>query len=438
MARRRRLRGPGFGRHLRRRSARVRLTALYCCLFFPSGVALVAITYILIVLVQLPVVHGVATFPRGGSIKDGLPGHGADTDHKFSHTTVTLPGHVILDPGELVVGSCVILAAMIGISVMLGWVAAGRILRPLRVMTTTTRQISERNLHERLALAGPDDELKDLGDTIDGLLARLEAAFEAQRRFVAHASHELRTPLMLSQTLLQVALADPGITLDSLRSACQEAVDAGKDQAQLIDALLALARSQRGLDHRERIDLTAVVTDAVNAHESSAAAMRLRVDPVLDHAEVCGDSRLLGRLVSNLLDNAIRYNVADGRVGVELAATGTEVTFTVTNTGPPVPQDQVSRLLEPFQRALPDRTTGPNGFGLGLSIVADIAEAHEADLQVRPKLEGGLTVSVSFPAALAAAVAPAPATEEARRSRSLRRSLVRRRHRALLEEMTKR
>ena len=301
--------------------------------------------------------------------------------------------------------SCIVLVAMIGVSVLLGWLAAGRVLRPLRVMTTTTRQISEHNLHERLALAGPDDELKDLGDTIDGLLARLEAAFDSQRRFVANASHELRTPLMLSQTLLQVALADPDITLDSLRAACQEAVDAGKDQAQLIDALLTLARSQRGLDHREPVDLTAVVNDALNAHEPSAAARGLQVDAALDDAEVSGDARLIYRLVSNLLDNAIRYNITGGRVEVKLAASTTEATLTVTNTGPSVPPDQVSRLLEPFQRAAPDRTASPNGLGLGLSIVADIAEAHGASLEVRPRPEGGLTVAVSFPAC------PPPAAE---------------------------
>ena len=286
---------------------------------------------------------------------------------------------IALDPREFLVGSCIVLVAMIGVSVLLGWLVAGRVLRPLRVMTTTTRQISERNLHERLALAGPDDELKDLGDTIDGLLARLEAAFDSQRRFVANASHELRTPLMLSQTLLQVALADPDITLDSLRAACQEAIDAGKDQAQLIDALLTLARSQRGLDHREPVDLTAVVNDALNAHEPSAAARGLQVDATLDDAKVSGDARLIYRLVSNLVDNAIRYNITGGRVEVKLAASTTEATLTVTNTGPPVPPDQVSRLLEPFQRAAPDRTASPNGLGLGLSIVADIAEAHGAE-----------------------------------------------------------
>jgi signal transduction histidine kinase len=224
---------------------------------------------------------------------------------------------------------------MIGGSVLLGWLAAGRVLRPLRIMTTTTREISERNLHERLALTGPDDELKDLGDTIDGLLARLDPAFDSQRRFVANASHELRTPLMLSQTLLQVALADPNITRDQLRAACRDAIEAGKDQAQLIDALLTLARSQRGLDHREPVDLAAVVRDALAVHEPSAEANGLQLDAALDHAEVSGNARLIHRLASNLIDNAIRHNLTGGHIVVKIEAGTTEATLTVTNTGPP-------------------------------------------------------------------------------------------------------
>jgi signal transduction histidine kinase len=401
---RRWLRKVAIGPHLRRRSARFRLTALYCCLFFPSSIVLVVITYVLIVVIQHPVdqaalqqVSHLQKTPGGSITGKSLPStHGGSTSHSVTLVTVTLPGHIVLVGSDLLVGSLIVLVAMIGISVLLGWFASGRVLRPLRIMTTTTRQISEQNLHERLALAGPNDELKDLGDTIDELLGRLEAAFDSQRHFVANASHELRTPLMLSQTLLQVALANPEITLDSLRAACEEAVDAGKDQAQLIDALLTLARSQRGLEHRELVDLRSVVNDAVNAHEASAAARGLRVDAALDGADVSGDARLISRLVSNLLDNAIRYNVADGRVEVRLAANTTEATLTVTNTGPSVAPDQVSRLLEPFQRAAPDRTVSPNGLGLGLSIVADIAQAHGARLEVRPRPEGGLSVTVSF------------------------------------------
>jgi signal transduction histidine kinase len=400
VVRRRRLRDLAFGPRLRRRSVRFRMTVFYCCLFFPLGVVLVAVTYTVVMLHRAEAISRKLATQCASSqaVAGGLAPHGGCTSHQIGAPTVTVAPQLTLGSREFLIGSCILIVVMMGATVLLGWAAAGRVLRPLRVMTTTTREISERNLHERLALAGPDDELKDLGDTIDGLLARLEMAFDSQRRFIANASHELRTPLMLSQTLLQVALANPDITLDSLRAACQEVVDAGKDQAQLIDALLTLARSQRGLDHREPVDLTAIVTDALNAHEPSAAAKRLQVHTALDDASVPGDARLIHRLASNLVDNAIRYNITGGRIEITLAATATAAALTVTNTGPPVPPDQISRLLEPFQRAAPDRAASPNGLGLGLSIVADIAEAHGAGLTVRPRPEGGLTVAVSFPA----------------------------------------
>jgi signal transduction histidine kinase len=401
MTPRKRPRDRASGSRLRRRSARFRLTALYCCLFFPSGVVLVFVTYFVIVLAGRPEPADIPQIQRSvhrGAAAGPTP-HGASTAPGGSGATVHigLLGHSLaLDTSEFIIGSCIIVLGMIGVSAALGWLVAGRVLRPLRVMTTTTRQISERNLHERLALSGPDDELKDLGDTIDGVLARLEAAFDSQRRFVANASHELRTPLMLSQTLLQVALADPGVTLDSLRAACQDAIDAGKDQAELIDALLTLARSQRGLDHREPVDLTAAVQNALNDRQPSAAARGLQVDATLDQAQVPGDARLIDRLVSNLIDNAIRYNVTGGRLNVELAASA-ETTLTVTNSGPAVPPDQIARLLEPFQRADPDRAASPDGLGLGLSIVAQIVEAHGASLDIHPEPEGGLSVRITFP-----------------------------------------
>jgi signal transduction histidine kinase len=400
MMRRERHRGRASGSR-RRRSARFRLTALYCCLFFPSGVVLVFVTYFVIILAGRPRPTGITQIQRSvhkGPVTNGLAPHGASPAPGGGATVhIGLLGHSLaLNTSEFIAGSCIILLGMIGVSVALGWLAAGRVLRPLRVMTTTTRQISERNLHERLALPGPDDELKDLGDTIDGLLARLEAAFDSQRRFVANASHELRTPLMLSQTLLQVALADPDVTLDSLRAACQEAIDAGKDQAELIDALLTLARSQRGIEHRQTVDVTTIVENVLTERQPSAKATGLQVDTALDHAQVSGDTRLIYRLVSNLIDNAIRYNIAGGQLKVELLARA-ETTLTVANTGPPVPPDQILRLLEPFQRAAPDRAASPDGLGLGLSIVSQIAEAHGARLDIFPQPEGGLTVNVAFP-----------------------------------------
>jgi len=280
----------------------------------------------------------------------------------------------------------------------LGWLLAGRVLRPLRTITDTTRNISEHDLHQRLALPGPRDELTELGDTIDGLLGRLERAFDSQRRFVANASHELRTPLTVDRAMLQVALADPNITLDSLRAACGEVLEAGREQERLIDALLTLARSQRGLDRKDPVDLAAVTSEVLHAHEPSAACGGLHVDASLGEATVPGDARLLYQLVSNLVDNAIRHNINGGRVQVTLATSTTEATLTVTNTGPPIAPDQVSRLLQPFQRGTPDRTASPNGLGLGLSIITDIAEAHGASLDVRSRPEGGLNITVSFPA----------------------------------------
>ncbi|MGH9093127.1 MAG: HAMP domain-containing sensor histidine kinase [Acidimicrobiales bacterium] len=379
---------------------RLRLTALYCALFFPLGVALVVISSVVTFLSLHPAsLHPVAHLHEHGHGATVVPSRPNQTG--VAAVTPAYDVHIgslNLDLHEFVLGACITLAVMIGISLLLGWLLAGRALRPLRTITDTTQSISEHDLHRRLALPGPRDELTELGDTIDGLLGRLERAFDSQRRFVANASHELRTPLTVDRATLQVALADPDVTIDSLRAACAEVLEAGREQERLIDALLTLARSQRGLDHKEPVDLTAVTNEVLHALEASAATRGLQVDASLEAATVTGDARLLYQLVSNLVDNAIRHNIANGHVQVALAASTAEATLAVTNTGPLVGPDQISRLLQPFQRGTPDRTATSKGLGLGLSIVADIAEAHAASLDVLARPEGGLAITVTFPA----------------------------------------
>jgi len=371
-----------------RRTARVRLTALYGCLFLVSGAALLAITYGLVNnrLSTLRVSSGPVP---GGAISGGLV-------HASSPATATLRAQQASDLHQLLIQSGIALAIMAVVSVALGWLMVGRTLRPLRDMTAATRRISERNLHERLALTGPSDELKDLADTIDGLLGRLDTAFDSQRRFVANASHELRTPLMLTQTLLQVALADPAITIDSLGAACQEVLLACKEQDGLIQALLTLARSQRGIDHREPFDLAEITRQVMQARGPEAAASRVRIAAALDPAPVTGDPRLAEILVANLIENAIRHNIPGGRILVAVGACHGRASLMVRNSGPQVPADQVERLLQPFQHLDGQHDHNRGGLGLGLSIVAAIAATHGATVAVNPLPAGGLAIEVRF------------------------------------------
>ena len=380
--RRRTLRAP-----IPRRTVRLRLTLLYECLFLALGAALLAVSYVLDdgQLSRLRVSSGPVSSARAGG-----------PVHAPSPVADSLRSQVTHDLHELVVQSGIALAVMAVVSVALGWLMAGRTLRPLRAMTAAARRISERNLHERLALTGPRDELRDLADTIDGLLTRLDAAFDSQRRFVANASHELRTPLMLTQTLLQVALADPAITLSSLQAACQEVLLGCKEQDRLIQALLTLARSQRGLDHREPVDLAEITRQVLRTRGPEAAARGVRVDAALTPAQITGDPRLAEILVANLIENATRHNVPGGCIRAEVGERQAHAVLTVGNTGPHVPADQVERLLQPFQHLDSERGHARDGLGLGLSIVAAIAAAHGATLSVHPRPAGGLAVEVRF------------------------------------------
>jgi signal transduction histidine kinase len=301
------------------------------------------------------------------------------------------------DMHELLAMSGMALAIMAVLATALGWLVAGRVLRPLRIMTTTTRRITERNLHERLALPGPGDEVKDLADTIDELLQRLEAAFDAQRRFVANASHELRTPVTLNRALLEVTLADPDATVDDLRAMGHELIVSGEQQEQLIEALLTLAASARGLDRHEPFDLSAIAADVLLGRHSEVDQLGLAVQTTIAPAPGTGDPRLARRLVANLVDNALRHNVAGGHVSITTRTESGRAVLAVANSGPVIGEDDIDRLFQPFQRLHGRRANHPDGHGLGLSIVQSIAAAHSAALTARTRVGGGLHVEVRFP-----------------------------------------
>jgi len=280
-----------------------------------------------------------------------------------------------------------------------GWLIAGRLLRPLRTITATARDISASNLSRRLSLGDRDDEFAELGKTLNDLFGRLEGAFESQRHFVANASHELRTPLTAERTLLQVALADPDASAATLRSTCVDVLALGDRQERLIAALLTLASGEGGVEQWEPIDLAEITGNAVAVRREDAERRGIEVSTALSAAAAKGDSRLAESLVANLVDNAIRYNVTGGRVAVSTVSIAGKATLRISNTGAAISADQVERLFQPFQRLGGVRTPNGDGYGLGLSIVRAIASAHGATLTSRAQPEGGLDIEVSFPRA---------------------------------------
>jgi len=431
---------PALASRLPRRTVRLRLTLLYVGLFLASAACLLVIIYFLAAQ-QLPNVRFTScTGTAAGTgnsvmITTGPGASGADTPGPSG--TCPAPGAIGPQPAgpdsgyvlylqqqvagarqvavnlrgdaldKLLLESGIALGIMVVASVGLGWLMAGRVLRPLRTITAAARRISARSLHQRIALTGPDDELKELGETFDDLLGRLEAAFRAQRQFVANASHELRTPLARQRTLLEVALRDKQASTESLRTACQRALAAGEQHERLIAAMLTLAQSERGLDRFEPVDLAEVAEDAL----LTSTTTDLTVTTALSPAPTRGDERLAERLVTNLIDNAVRYNVPGGRIDVSTGMRHGRPFVAVTNTGPRVPPDQLGRLFQPFQRLDParDATGKGGGLGLGLAIVSAIATAHGADLSGRPEPDGGLSMEIIFPVRQAAMSAAARA-----------------------------
>jgi len=370
----------------------MRLTLFYTGLFLLLGTLLLVIVYV--------------AAARGGAISVAVPA-------PVLRRQLKLPGGVVInvpsgpaqdivsqqhnaDLGRLLTISWIVLLVTTAGAAVLGWFAAGRVLRPVRKITATARTISAGNLHERLALKGPNDEFKQLGDTLDDLLGRLEGSFEAQRRFVANASHELRTPLTLERTLLQVALADPNASERTLRATCEELLASQVDQERLLEALLTLASSERGLEAREPVDLPALVESTLRQLTPKLEQRGLSTEIALHGASTMGDPALIGRMIANLIDNAIDHNVASGQLDVRTQTLDGRAELTISNTGLPIPAGEIERLFEPFQR-LHGRTTNDGHHGLGLSIVRAIAVAHGADLTARPRPGGGLVVTVRFP-----------------------------------------
>jgi signal transduction histidine kinase len=286
------------------------------------------------------------------------------------------------------------LGVMTLIAVATGWLLAGRALRPLRDITATARRVSGENLGERIALSGPADELKELADTFDGMLGRLDDAFASQRHFVANASHELRTPLAIMRTEVDVALADPDASAYELRGmgeAIRETIDRCE---RLIESLLVLAKSEAASWREEPVDLAALAADCITDLHARAEEAHVNIRADLDEARTLGDVRLLERLVANLVDNGLRHNEPGGFLDVSTRAVNGGVQLTVANGGPSIDPLEAQTLAEPFRRL--DRSLG--GFGLGLSIVRSVAGAHGGRTQVIARAEGGLEVRVNLPA----------------------------------------
>ena len=369
---------------LPRRTLRAQLALLYAAVF---GLSCVAVASVAVIFKPNFLVR--ANCESASS----APG----SQHSCSQGTgLSFAGTITHDAKQNVAG-LVLVVIMAALAVGIGWLIAGRVLRPLRTITSTAREISARNLSQRLAVNGPDDEFRQLGQTLDGLFGRLEASFEAQRHFVANASHELRTPLTAEKTVLQVALANPEANTATLRSACTTALQWAEQQEHLIDALLTLASSQRGIERWEPFNLADIARDAVLHHHQDAERRGIRIDAALSAAPATGDPALAESLITNLVGNAIRHNVDGGWVEISTAITDGRADLTVSNTGPLISPDQVDRLFQPFQRTGIQRTGGAAGHGLGLAIVGAIAGVHGAELTVAARPEGGLLITASFP-----------------------------------------
>jgi len=381
-------------------SARSRLTLLYTSLFTLGGAALVVITYLLVA----HSLHTTTTATIPPAIQQAIDRCVQAAQTRGDPGVMTKCAAVYANGvqagataqrsttlAHLLTYSLLSLAGVTLLAAVAGWVVAGRILRPVHRLTAAARAASEQNLSQRIALQGPRDELRELADTFDTMLERLDRAFTSQRQFIANASHELRTPLTVMRTAIDVVLAKPQPTPGELVSMAADVRQAIDHAERLIEALLVLARNEQARALTDPLDLAVVAEDALEGRNADGITTITR----LDQAPVTGDAVLLERLVNNLLDNAQRYNIPGGTVMISTAAHDATSVLRVVNTGAVVPADMVQRLFLPFTR-LDDRTRH-DGFGLGLTLVSSIAAVHGGTVDATAVSTGGLDISVRLP-----------------------------------------
>jgi signal transduction histidine kinase len=383
-----------------RPTVRARLTLLYTGLFAACGAIVVAVSYTLVAQLeargqgrQPASAGGVASSLAAQCRSENLPDKLLIAQCMSYQRQLGAQRQRDLTLSHLLQYSLFTLTVVIALAAILGWIAAGRALRPVHLITAAARAASEHNLSARVAPSGPRDELRELAETFDEMLGRLQAAFAGQQRFIANASHELRTPLAVTRATIDVVLGNPDSTPGDLRGMAAD-IRAAVDHAEhLIGALLILARNERGLTVREDVDLATVAEDVLDAADLGDR----RAHATLEPAVISGDPVLAERLIVNLVDNAVRYNAAAGDVWISTRTTAGGSQLTVANTGPVIALGEVGRLFQPFQR-LSDRTSH-EGFGLGLAIVASIAAIHGGSATASPRHDGGLSVTVTIPSA---------------------------------------
>jgi len=388
---------------------RVRLALLFAALFLAAGAALLGITYALVasIPVKVPPVTN-AQAKLAFHCKLGKGSHPKETEPLLSSQCAHALSAVGAEQAaveqrnqtleHLLAYSLAALGVMTVVSGGVGWLLAGRVLRPVSSITAAARRASEQHLGERLALTGPHDELRELADTFDQMLERLDAAFASQRRFVADASHELRTPLTVMRTAIEVTMAKPARTPEQLEVMAAKVARSAAQAEALIEALLTLAASEQAQAGPELVDLATAAEDAAEAAAARARDLDLRVDTGLVAAPACGNRLLLERMVGNLVDNAVRHNIAGGWVSINTGTGEQRAWFEIANSGPVIPEELVPSLFEPFRR-VEERTSTRDGAGLGLAIVRSIGTAHGASVEAHSLPAGGLRIMVTLPAA---------------------------------------